>query len=161
MEYDNEQLEQLLVLYQERTKHYTTLTNQIVECLFDPVGQVLCDLMEVDPKQIIWGDIEIISPLVLISITLEYSAKEDIPDFVNLIAPASEASESLVRRITLGIPLIYVASDYDTLMSFMQDTIDRQLAAQEPPTSNMHEELTTEQQIQAFLHLKDSKGTIH
>lgn len=160
MEYNNKQLDQLLALCQERTKIHTDLTKRIVECIFDPVGHVLCDLFGVDPTQIIWEDIEISSPLLLINAVFEYTTPEDIPDFVELIVPAVEANDPTARRITLGIPLPYVAADYDSLMTFMRDTIDRQLAAQEPQVSEPVE-LTKEQQIQAFLHFGYSKGTIH
>lgn len=158
-----ESLEQLVKLFEQRDEEYDVSTEGILDVIHDPLLVVVAELFNSSERDITWTAVEINLPMIVLTCNIEYSKVEDVPQFVNVVAPPSADDNSLIRKITVGLPIVMVFAEKARIKQYLESTIEKTLerVSTKSEITQAPAQLTPEQSMQLFLYRKQNKGSIH
>lgn len=156
-----EQAEQLVELFQTRELLLYTSTSAIFDFLSDPILTHLTTFF--NSNDVTWTDIELDIPSLIISCTINYTNAEQIPDFMNILAPAKDDESTLSRAVKIRIPIALMFTTTDQAMVFLNHLVESAVStcSQPPAITKAVDVLTEEQQILLFHLQKETTGSIH
>ena len=158
-----ESLEQLVKLFEKRDEEYDVSTEGILDVIHDPLLVVVAELFNSSANDITWTAVDINLPMLVLTCNIEYTDVAAIPQFVNVVAPPSADENSMIRKITVGLPIVMVFAEKERIKQYLETTIEKTLERvnTKAVTTPAPAQLTPEQSMQLFMYRKQNKGSIH